>query len=151
MIGSTTLGKLFASFLYTQILILSFCFAISTLAPTKPLVLFSPFVLFSVFSSLTHCFHSQMETKRTAIQLFCFLLSFFLYVFCFVLLQGSVSVFLSYVDCSASTVFLIDWCKVEFNQPFCWFYSVPNLLVFQHLVTLYLDGFVVRVVSEIEY
>ena len=20
-------------------------------------------------------------------------------------------------------------CKVEFNEPFCWFYSVPNLLV----------------------
>ena len=41
-------------------------------------------------------------------------------------------------------------CKVEFNQSFCWLYSMPNLLVFQHLVTLYLDGFVVRVVSEIE-
>ena len=41
-------------------------------------------------------------------------------------------------------------CKVEFNQPFCWLYSVLNLLVFQHLVTLYLDGFVVKVVSEIE-
>ena len=41
-------------------------------------------------------------------------------------------------------------CKVEFNQPSCWLYSVPNLLVFQHLVTLYLGGFVVRVVSEIE-
>ena len=42
-------------------------------------------------------------------------------------------------------------CKVEFNQPFYWLYSVPNLLVFQHLVTLYLGGFVVRVVSEIEW
>ena len=41
MIGSTTLGKSFVSFLYTQILILSFCFAISTTALTKPLVLFS--------------------------------------------------------------------------------------------------------------
>ena len=41
-------------------------------------------------------------------------------------------------------------CKVEINQPFCWLYSVPNLLVFQQLVTLYLGGFVVRVVSEIE-
>ena len=40
-------------------------------------------------------------------------------------------------------------CKVEFNQPFCWFYSLPNLLVFQHLVTIYLGGVVVRVVSEI--
>ena len=42
-------------------------------------------------------------------------------------------------------------CKVEFNQPACWLYFVPNLLVFQQLVTLYLGGFVVRVVSEIEY
>ena len=41
-------------------------------------------------------------------------------------------------------------CKVEFNQPSYWLYSVSNLLVFQHLVTLYLGGFVVRVVSEIE-
>ena len=41
-------------------------------------------------------------------------------------------------------------CKVEFNQPSCWLYSVPNLLVFQHLVTVYLGRFVVRVVSEIE-
>ena len=41
-------------------------------------------------------------------------------------------------------------CKVEFYQPSCWLYSVPNLLVIQHLVTLYLGGFVVRVVSEIE-
>ena len=40
-------------------------------------------------------------------------------------------------------------CKVEFNQPSCWLYFVPNLLVFQHLVTLYLGGIVVRVVSEI--
>ena len=41
-------------------------------------------------------------------------------------------------------------CKVEFNQPSCWLYSVPNLFVFQHLVTPYLGRFVVRVVSEIE-
>ena len=41
-------------------------------------------------------------------------------------------------------------CKIEFNQPSNWLYSVPNLLVFQHLVTLYLGGFVIRVVSEIE-
>ena len=40
-------------------------------------------------------------------------------------------------------------CKVEFNQPSCWLYSVPNLLVFQQLVTLYLGGIVVRVVSKI--
>ena len=42
-------------------------------------------------------------------------------------------------------------CKVEFIQPSNWLYSVPNLLVFQHLVTLYLGGFVLRVVSEIEW
>ena len=41
-------------------------------------------------------------------------------------------------------------CEVDFNQPSCWFYFMPNLLVFQNLVTLYLCGFVVRVVSEIE-
>ena len=41
-------------------------------------------------------------------------------------------------------------CKVEFNQPSCWLYSMPKLFVFQQLVTLYLGGFVVRVVSEIE-
>ena len=40
--------------------------------------------------------------------------------------------------------------KVKFNQPFCWLYSMLNLLIFQQLVTLYLGGFVVRVVSEIE-
>ena len=40
-------------------------------------------------------------------------------------------------------------CKVVFKQPSCWLYSVPNLLVFQQLVTLYLGGIVVRVVSEI--
>ena len=41
-------------------------------------------------------------------------------------------------------------CKVEFNQSFCWLYSVPNLLVIQHLVTLYLSKIDVRIVSEIE-
>ena len=41
-----------------------------------------------------------------------------------------------------------DWCKVECIQPSNWLYSVPNLLVIQHLVTLYLGGFDVRVVSE---
>lgn len=40
-------------------------------------------------------------------------------------------------------------CKVEFNQPFVWLYSVPNLFVFQQLVTLYLGGIIIRVVSEI--
>ena len=41
-------------------------------------------------------------------------------------------------------------CKVEFNQPSCWIYFMPNLLVFQYLVTLYLGGIIVKVVSEIE-
>ena len=41
-------------------------------------------------------------------------------------------------------------CKVEFNQSSCWLYSVLNLPVFQHLVTLYLGEIVVRVVSEME-
>ena len=40
-------------------------------------------------------------------------------------------------------------CKVEFYQPSCWLYFVPNFLVFQQLVTLYLGGILVRVVSEI--
>ena len=40
-------------------------------------------------------------------------------------------------------------CKVEFNQPSYWLYFVPNLLVFQQLVTLYLGGILVRVMSEI--
>ena len=40
-------------------------------------------------------------------------------------------------------------CKVKFNQPSFWLYSVPNLPVFQQLVTLYLGEILVRVVSEI--
>ena len=40
-------------------------------------------------------------------------------------------------------------CKVEFYKPSYWLYSVPNLLVFQQLVTLYLGGILVRIVSEI--
>ena len=40
-------------------------------------------------------------------------------------------------------------CKVKFNQASCWLYSMPNLLVFQQLVTLYLGGILVKVVSEI--
>ena len=39
-------------------------------------------------------------------------------------------------------------CKVEFNQPFCWLYSVSNFLVFYQLVTLYLGEIHVSVVSE---
>ena len=41
-------------------------------------------------------------------------------------------------------------CKVEFIQPSNRLYSDPNLHVIQHLVTMYLGGFVVRVVSEIK-
>ena len=39
-------------------------------------------------------------------------------------------------------------CKVEFNPLSCWLYSVPNLLVIQHLEALYLGGIHVRVVCE---
>ena len=39
-------------------------------------------------------------------------------------------------------------CKVEFNQPSCWLYSVPNLLVIKQLVTLYLGGNQVSVVCK---
>ena len=39
-------------------------------------------------------------------------------------------------------------CKVEFIQSFCWLYSVSNLLIIQHLETLYLGGNHVRVVCE---
>ena len=39
-------------------------------------------------------------------------------------------------------------CKVEFIQLFCWLYSVPNLLVIQHLEILYLGGNYVRVTCE---
>ena len=39
-------------------------------------------------------------------------------------------------------------CKVEFNQPSCWLYSVPNLFVFYQLVTLYLGENHVRVMCE---
>ena len=35
-------------------------------------------------------------------------------------------------------------CKVEFNQPSSWLYSVPNFLVFYQLETLYLCGNHVR-------
>ena len=56
----------------------------------------------------------------------------------------------SYCFYSIISVSIKVYCKVEFNQPSYWLYSVSNLFVFQHLVTLYLGGFVVRVVSEIE-
>ena len=40
-------------------------------------------------------------------------------------------------------------CKVEFYQPSYWLYSVPNFLLFQQLVTLYLGRILVRIMSEI--
>ena len=40
------------------------------------------------------------------------------------------------------------FCKFEFNQPFYWLYSVKNLLVIQHLETLYFGGNHVKVVCE---
>ena len=43
---------------------------------------------------------------------------------------------------------LAHHCKVEFNQPSSWLYSVSNLLVFWQLVTVYLGGIHIRVVSE---
>ena len=39
--------------------------------------------------------------------------------------------------------------KVEFIQLFCWLYSVPNLLVIQHLETLYLGGNHVKVCERV--
>ena len=39
-------------------------------------------------------------------------------------------------------------CKIEFNQPLCWLYYVPNLFVIQQLVTLCLGGNHVKVVCE---
>ena len=39
-------------------------------------------------------------------------------------------------------------CKVEFIQSCCWLYSMPNLLVIQHLKALYLGGNHVRVLCE---
>ena len=122
MIGSTTLGKSFASFLYTQILILSFCFAISTMASTKPLVFFSPFVLFSVFSFLNPLF-SQPNGNETHRQLSCCFVFFFRsFSVCSVVV--SVYAFLYYVDCSASAVFPIDWFHQGTNYEFssCYYY-----------------------------
>ena len=39
-------------------------------------------------------------------------------------------------------------CKVEFNQPSCWLYSMPNLLIILQLVTLCLGENHIRVVCE---
>ena len=43
---------------------------------------------------------------------------------------------------------LFPFCNVEFIQSVYWFYSVSNLLVIQHLETLYLGEIHVRVVYE---
>ena len=58
---------------------------------------------------------------------------------------------LNYIDVEydANWSCRVTLCKVEFYQPFYWLYSMPNLLVLQQLVTLYLGGILVRVVSEI--
>ena len=50
-----------------------------------------------------------------------------------------------------SLIYMIEICKVEFNQPSCWLYSVPNLLVFSQLETLYLGGNHVREVCVREW
>ena len=42
----------------------------------------------------------------------------------------------------------VGGCKVKFIQSFCWLYSMPNLLVIQHLETPYFCGNHVRVVCE---
>ena len=39
-------------------------------------------------------------------------------------------------------------CKVEFIQSSCWLYSVPNLLLIQHLEILYLGRNHVRIVCQ---
>ena len=61
------------------------------------------------------------------------------------------------MDFDISVYFVLGFCheiakggdyKVEFNQPFCWLYSVPNFLVIQHLETLYLGRNHVKVVCE---
>ena len=43
---------------------------------------------------------------------------------------------------------MLTYCKVEFIQLFFWLYSVPDLLVSQHLEILYLGGNHVRVMCE---
>ena len=49
---------------------------------------------------------------------------------------------------SSHEALLGKWCKVEFNQSFCWLYSMSNFLVIQHLETLYLGENYARVVCE---
>ena len=71
---------------------------------------------------------------------------FFFNIFFFAILSFFFFFFISKKKKNLS--FSPTFCKVEFYQLSCWLYSVPNLLVFQQLVTLYLGGNHVRVVSE---
>ena len=68
-------------------------------------------------------------------------------------LQGSIDRKLDSINQSSCRLFYYIFfqlkpCKVEFIQSFCWLYSVPNLLVIQHLEILYLGGNHVRLVCE---
>ena len=53
---------------------------------------------------------------------------------------------MSFYFINFNTSFYNILCKVKFIQSFCWLYSMPNLLIIQHLETLYLDGNYVKVV-----
>ena len=55
----------------------------------------------------------------------------FLYFYEMYMLRGDIIfMFLFLFLVSHCATLIIDLCKVEFNQPSCWLYSVPNLLVF---------------------
>ena len=56
---------------------------------------------------------------------------------------------LGWMDQEATWQSTNNYVRLNFYQPSCWLYSVPNLLVFQQLVTPYLGEILVRVVSEI--
>ena len=62
--------------------------------------------------------------------------------------NASTNVTTSESEVRSEAIDLGDDCKVEFIQSFCWFYSVPNLLVIKYLETLYLCGIHVRVVCK---
>ena len=55
---------------------------------------------------------------------------------------------ISWLAGNSCEMVIYAFCKVEFIQSFFWLYSVPNLLVIQHLEILYLGGNHVRVVCE---
>ena len=97
-------------------------------------------IFFHVLNCL-YCYYYEKVILPLKFETWCvFLISWSLFIY----LQFILFLSLQFI------LFLSVYCKVEFNQPSCWLYFVPNLLVFQHLVTLYLGGIVVRVVSEIE-